>query len=301
MNTDLLRNILGGGSLLEHQPLSAHTTFKTGGDADCICLPESEAQLADILTALKKSGVPYFIMGRGSNVLASDAGFRGAVVKIAYGGIRADGNTIYADAGVPLKAVAAAAAKAGLRGLEFAAGIPGSLGGGIAINAGAYDGELGDHVTTVRILGGNGKLRTLSNAQMEFSYRHSIMRQNGGVVLGASFALTPDDSNKITARMEKFAARRREKQPLEYPSAGSIFKRPKGGYAGALIEQCGLKGYTLGGACVSPKHAGFIINAGGAASADIYRLIRHVQDAVLRNAGVLLEPEIQFLGEFSND
>ncbi len=234
-------------------------------------------------------------------MLASDAGFRGVIVKITYGSIHTDGNTVYADAGVPLKAVAAEAAKAGLCGLEFAAGIPGSLGGGIVMNAGAYDGELGDYITTVRVLDKDGELCTLSNAQMEFSYRHSIMQQNSGVVLGASFALTPGDCDAITAKMDAFAVRRREKQPLEYPSAGSTFKRPKDGYAGALIEQCGLKGYALGGACVSPKHAGFIINAGCATSADIYRLIRHVQDVVLRETGVILEPEIKFLGEFSND
>jgi UDP-N-acetylmuramate dehydrogenase len=226
MNTTLIKGIIGDKNYYESIPLSAHTTFKTGGNADFVFTPPGEKALAGLIAELRGCCVPYFIMGRGSNVLASDLGFRGAVIKVTGGNIDVDGCTIYSDAGVPLKSVAAAAAQNGLTGLEFAAGIPGTLGGGISMNAGAYGGELSDRITDVQVLDKHGNVLALPNSRMDFSYRHSIIQDKGYIVTGATLELEKGDKNEIRGRMDDFAAMRREKQPLEYPSAGSTFKRP---------------------------------------------------------------------------
>ncbi|MDL2237454.1 UDP-N-acetylmuramate dehydrogenase [Christensenellaceae bacterium OttesenSCG-928-K19] len=290
--------ILQDRYILENEPMNRHTTFRTGGPADMLIMPQNVGELASVFTLLKSEGVPFHIMGRGSNLLVSDKGFRGAIVKLAYGDIVANGNTLRADAGVSLKDIANKAVAHSLTGLEFAAGIPGTLGGGVCMNAGAYDGELGDLVTAVLVLKPDGQPSVLSAGQMDFSYRHSVIEEKDYTVLAVSFDLTPGDPEQSRTLMAEYADRRRQKQPLEYASAGSTFKRPEGHYAGALIEKCGLKGKNVGGAQVSEKHAGFIINTGNATSQDILSLLREVQHIVADRTDVTLEPEIKLWGEF---
>ncbi len=300
MNTlRLLEGILPPECILQDEPMKNHTSFKTGGNADFLLLPRTEEDLSAILHALQESGIPFFVMGRGSNLLVSDKGFRGVLIKIAFGGARITGNTIHADAGVALNSVAMAAAGAGLAGLEFAAGIPGSLGGGVAMNAGAYGGELKDFIRDVRMLAPDGTIQTLTNEEMKFSYRHSMVQEGGSIVLSATLRLENGDPRQSKALIAELAERRRQNQPLEYASAGSTFKRPEGQYAGELIQRSGLKGRKIGKAQVSEKHAGFVINTGGATSADIYRLILDVQRVVQQQTGFLLEPEVHFVGEFT--
>jgi len=284
--------------ILENEPMSKHTTFKTGGPADFLLIPQNESQLIECIRLLRDNNENFFVMGRGSNLLVSDAGYRGTVVKISYGKAASAGDTLYADAGANLKSVAFCAMENSLSGLEFAAGIPGSLGGGAIMNAGAYGSELKDFITGLRVLDHNLKITDIPNADAGFSYRHSLLGEKGFIVLGASFKLCLVDKKEISQKMEDLAARRREKQPLEFPSAGSTFKRPPGGYAGALIEKCGLKGKSIGGAQVSEKHAGFIINTGSATSTDIYRLISYMRKAVHARTGINLEPEVRLLGEY---
>lgn len=284
--------------ILEDEPMARHTTFRVGGPADVLFLPEGADQLIAALEAARSAGVPAHVIGNGSNLIVRDGGIRGLVIAIGEGmsEITRRGDTICAQAGAALAKVAAFAQAEGLAGLEFASGIPGTLGGGCAMNAGAYGGQLSDVLIDARVLL-DGSVRTLSRDEMRMGYRTSLPLREGGIVLSARFALTPDAPEAIAGRMRDLNARRRDKQPLNLPSAGSTFKRPEGHFAGALIEQAGLKGRAVGGAQVSPKHAGFIVNTGGATAADILALIGIVQDEVKARSGIALETEVRVLGE----
>ncbi len=295
---EALSAIAGSHQILENEPMSRHTTFRVGGPADVLFLPESEEQLLQALSIAREAGVPCFVIGNGSNLVVKDGGIRGLVIALGEGmaAIARAGETLTAWAGVSLARVSAYAQASGLSGLEFASGIPGTLGGGCAMNAGAYGGQLSDVLVDVRVLL-DGEVRTLTVEEMQMGYRTSLPLRRGGIVISARFALTPDDPEAIAARMRELNARRRDKQPLNYPSAGSTFKRPEGYFAGALIEQAGLKGKRVGGAQVSEKHAGFIVNTGGATAADILTLIGTVQDEVADRFGVRLETEVRILGE----
>lgn len=295
---DRLARLAAPEQLLRGEPMAAHTTFRVGGPADWMFFPADEGQVAAALDAAREAGVPALVMGNGSNLIVRDGGFRGLAIVLGerMSAVRVDGQTVSAQAGAPLARVAAAAQAAGLTGLEFASGIPGTLGGGCAMNAGAYGGQLSDALVDARVLLG-GAVRTLTREEMQMGYRTTRPLREGGVVLAARFALERGDGEAILARMRELNARRREKQPLSYPSAGSVFKRPEGHFAGALIERAGLKGASVGGAQVSPKHAGFIVNTGGATAADVLELIAQVQREVLRAFGVRLETEVRVVGE----
>ncbi len=295
---EALSAIAGSHQILENEPMSRHTTFRVGGPADVLFLPESEEQLLQALSIAREAGVPCFVIGNGSNLVVKDGGIRGLVIALGEGmaAIARAGETLTTWAGASLARVSAYAQASGLSGLEFASGIPGTLGGGCAMNAGAYGGQLSDVLVDTRVLL-DGEVCTLTVEEMQMGYRTSLPLRRGGIVISARFALTPDDPEAIAARMRELNARRRDKQPLNYPSAGSTFKRPEGYFAGALIEQAGLKGKRVGGAQVSEKHAGFIVNTGGATAADILTLIGTVQDEVADRFGVRLETEVRILGE----
>jgi len=295
---DILTGMSEPGQLLRDEPMSSHTTFRVGGPADLMYFPACEEQLAAALSAAKEHGVPSLVMGNGSNMLVRDGGIRGLVIVLGarFAEINVDGEMITVQAGASMARLAAAAQAAELTGLEFAAGIPGTLGGGCAMNAGAYGGQLSDTLVDARVYM-NGEIRTLTLEEMQMGYRTTRPLREGGVVLSARFRLQKDDGEAIMARMTDLNARRRDKQPLNFPSAGSTFKRPEGYFAGALIEQAGLKGVSIGGAQVSEKHAGFIINTGNATAADILALIEHVQRVVCERFGVELETEVRIIGE----
>ena len=284
--------------ILEHEPMARHTTFRVGGPADVLFMPEGADQLIAALEAARSAGVPAHVIGNGSNLIVRDGGVRGLVIAIGEGmsEIARRGDTVEAQAGAALARVAAFAQAEGLAGLEFASGIPGTLGGGCAMNAGAYGGQLSDVLIDAQVLL-DGAVRTLSRDDMQMGYRTSLPLRTGGIVLSARFALTPDAPEAIAARMRELNARRRDKQPLNLPSAGSTFKRPEDHFAGALIEQAGLKGFSVGGAQVSEKHAGFIVNTGGATASDVLALIAAVQEAVKARSGIWLETEVRVLGE----
>ena len=278
--------------------LDKFTTLRVGGQADYFAEPANETQVAFLLKQAKEAGLPVLLMGNGSNLLVRDGGFRGLAIRLgtAFSRIERKGNSLYAQAGALLSVLARQAQEAALTGLEFAQGIPGSVGGGVYMNAGAYGGELGQTVEFVRVLEGE-TVRDIPGGEMAFSYRHSRAMEERWIILGAQFGLKPGDPAQIEAAMRDFAARRKEKQPLEYPSAGSFFKRPSGHFAGALIEGAGLKGLAVGGAQVSEKHAGFLINTGGATAADFLRLMKQAQTRVMEKYGVRLEPEVRIVGE----
>lgn len=278
--------------------LDKFTTLRVGGPADYFAEPANEEELLTLVNAAREAGVPVLLIGNGSNLLVRDGGFRGLVIRLgkAFSAITQKENCLYAQAGALLSTMARHAQEASLTGLEFAQGIPGSVGGGVYMNAGAYGGELGQLIEFVRILDGD-TIRDIPADEMQFSYRHTRAMDEQWIILGAQFRLNPGDPKEIEAAMRDFAARRREKQPLEFPSAGSFFKRPAGHFAGALIEGAGLKGLTVGGAQVSEKHAGFLINRGGATASDILELMRQVQTAVMEKTGVELEPEVRIVGE----
>lgn len=295
--TERLRALCPGAVIRTGVPLDKYTTLRVGGPADFFCEPESADELSRLLSAAEEMEMPVLLMGNGSNLLIRDGGFRGLVLHMGKGLSRierTDGG-LRAGAGALLSTLARAAQEHHLTGLEFAQGIPGSVGGGLYMNAGAYGGELGKVVSSVRVLD-NGKERTLNADEMGFAYRHTRAMEENWVILEANFRLEEGNPGEIAAAMQDFASRRREKQPLEYPSAGSFFKRPPGHFAGALIEQSGLKGYAVGGAQVSEKHAGFLINRGGATAADFLRLMEYVQDTVEKRFGVRLEPEVRIVG-----
>lgn len=283
-----------------HEPMSKHTTFRVGGEADCLIMIHEEQELTKLIRYLNQIEEAYFIVGNGSNLLVGDKGYRGVVLKFdgPMGEVQTKGTVIRAGAGALLSKVAAQAKEHGLCGMEFAAGIPGSIGGAVVMNAGAYGGEMKQVVVSVRGLDKEGEILTMDNDTMEFGYRSSAIRNRPIIVLEVTLQLAAGDAEAIGARMEELAVQRRSKQPLEYPSAGSTFKRPEGYFAGKLIMDAGLRGYRIGGAQVSEKHCGFVVNRGGATAADIREVIEEVQERVRDRFHVTLEPEIVFLGEF---
>lgn len=297
---DLLTQYVDRENILTEEPMSKHTTFRTGGNAAIFVRVTNEEQLTQLLRCLAKNKVEYMIIGNGSNLLVGDLGYKGVILQIDNGfdAIEVDGNYIIAKAGARMSAVAKVACEHSLTGLEFASGIPGTVGGGVMMNAGAYDGEMKNVVTLVTLLNRAGEQRILDRTAMQFGYRTSLLKTTGEIVTEVIFELSPGDATEIKAKMDDFAERRRSKQPLEYPSAGSTFKRPAGHFAGKLIEDAGLRGYRIGGASVSEKHCGFIVNDRGASSAEIRELIDYVQNRVQEQSGVTLEPEVIFLGEF---
>lgn len=283
--------------ILLDEPMSRHTTFGVGGPADVFVVPEDAEEACRVLGACRRLGVDYFVLGKGSDLLVSDEGYRGVIVSLSrLRGIEVQGDVIACEAGASLAAVARQALEHGLAGFEFASGIPGSVGGACFMNAGAYDGCMADVLESVDVLCPDGTVRTLAVGELALGYRTSKIRTDGLVVLRARIRLHPADKNAIRAKMDDLKGRREEKQPLEYASAGSTFKRPEGYFAGKLIMDAGLKGYRVGGAGVSTKHAGFVVNYGDATAADVRAVIDHVQDEVERQFGVQLEPEVRFLG-----
>ena len=293
-----LRRELPGLELREHEPMKSHTTFRIGGPARLMALPKTTEETEGAVRLAAEEGVVPFFLGNGSNLLVADGGYEGFVLKLTgLDQVRRDGGRLTAGAGIPLARLAAAALEGELTGLEFAHGIPGSLGGAVVMNAGAYGGEMSQVLTSVTYLDEKGTPVTLPAGACGLSYRHSIFSSHPTwLVVEAELALTLGPAEQIRGRMEELARRRREKQPLEWPSAGSTFKRPEGHFAAALIEGCGLKGVGVGGAQVSEKHAGFVINRGGATADDVRRLMALVQETVLRETGVELEPEVRLLG-----
>ncbi len=293
-----LKKQLTAGTLLEREPMSKHTSFRIGGPADFFVQPANEEELWNALHLARQEKVPFFIVGNGSNLLVSDEGFRGMILHT--GGmlkdISVEGDVIYAQAGALLSTVAKTALEHGLAGMEFAAGIPGTLGGAVCMNAGAYGGEMKDILLDAEVLTQEGERLVLPVEELDLSYRHSVIFEKNYVVLAAHIRLSRGDTAEIKNRMNELAGARRDKQPLEYPSAGSTFKRPEGYFAGKLIQDAGLKGYTVGGAQVSEKHSGFVINRGGATAEEVRFLIRQVQQKVRSQFGVELEPEVRMLG-----
>ena len=288
-------------TVLQGEPMKDHSTFKVGGPADFFVTAGSPESLLKVIDFAKEKKLPLLVLGNGSNILVKDKGIRGIVVSMPgarkFAELSVNGNVITAGAGVMLATLAAKAAEAGLSGLEFAGGIPGSLGGGVYMNAGAYGGALSDVIKTITVIDPEGNIKTLDAADCHMAYRDTRFMKTGEIICGATFELAAGNTDEIRARMKELNEQRRAKQPLEYPSAGSTFKRPEGYFAGKLIEDAGLKGYSVGGAQVSEKHAGFIINKGGAAAADILSLIEYVQEKVYAENGVRLEPEVRILGE----
>ena len=293
-----LRAIVGEDNVLEMEPMSEHTTFEVGGPADLYVIPEDFDEVRDVLRACDEAGARRFVLGRGSDLLVSDEGYRGVVVAVADGltGVSVDGEEMTCQAGVDLREASEMACELGLTGLEFACGIPGSVGGACFMNAGAYGGCTADVLKCARVLMPDGSQVTLGVDELDLGYRHSRVHDEGLVVLSATFALEKGDPEKIRATMDDLTRQREEKQPLELPSAGSTFKRPEGYFAGKLIMDAGLQGFQVGGAAVSKKHAGFVVNVGGATAADVHAVIEHVQDEVERQVGVRLQPEVRFLG-----
>ena len=295
----MLRRRVPGLELREQEPMSRHTSFRIGGPARLMALPRSEEEAAQAVRAAAELELPPFFMGNGSNLLVADQGAEVFVVKTFDGlnRLETDGaGGVTAGSGVLLSRLANFALANSLTGLEFAHGIPGSLGGAVTMNAGAYDGEMKQVVVSTVCLTASGELEQVRGQAQDFSYRRSTFSDGRRLILGASLRLRPGDPTAIRARMEELSARRKEKQPLECPSAGSTFKRPEGQFAAALIDRCGLKGCAVGGAQVSEKHAGFVINRGGATCGDVLRLIEHIQQTVFRQTGVALEPEVKLLG-----
>lgn len=293
-----LRSIVGEENVLADEPLSEHTTFKVGGPADLFVIPDSFDEVSEVLRACDEAGVSSFVLGRGSDLLVSDEGYRGVVVALseALVGVSVEGCEMTCQAGVDLCEASEMACELGLSGLEFACGIPGTVGGACFMNAGAYDGCVADVLKCARVLMPDGSQDTLGVDELNLGYRRSRVADEGLVVLAATFALEKGDPARIRERMDDLTRRRDEKQPLELPSAGSTFKRPEGHFAGKLISDAGLRGYQVGGAAVSKKHAGFVVNVGGATATDVKAVIAHVQDEVERQFGVRLEPEVRFLG-----
>lgn len=297
-----LTEILDKEDALFQEPMKNHTTFRIGGNADVLALPRTVKQLQEVLQLAKEAAVPYYIIGNGSNLLVSDGGIRGIVIQIYrnMSQFSAENNTVTAQSGILLSRLAKEAAGAGLTGLEFAAGIPGTLGGAVAMNAGAYGPEMKDVVTQVVYLDEAAEVRRISGESCRFGYRSSRFIDGSCIVLEAQLELSHGNIAEIRAKMEDLAQRRSSKQPLELPSAGSTFKRPPGDFAGRLIEEAGLKGFQIGGAAVSEKHSGFVVNLGKATAKDVRMLIAHIQKAVQEKFGILLEPEVKMIGEFSD-
>lgn len=293
------RELLGEEQFFVNEPMSNHTTFNIGGPADYLLFPANMEQIAKIFLLLKEYDIPHTILGNGSNVLVLDKGIRGAVIKfhapMSYK--RCEGNRIIAGAGAYLKHVSQFAAENSLTGMEFACGIPGSLGGAVFMNAGAYDGEMKNIVQQVKTVTRNGKILTYERDELDFGYRHSVFQHNGQAICEITLELEHGVQADIQAKIDDFTERRESKQPLELPSAGSTFKRPQGYFAGTLIDETGLKGLQVGGAQISTKHAGFVVNSGHATAADVLNLIKEVQERVYAKNGVKLYPEVRIIGE----
>lgn len=295
-----LYTIIKKERVLTMEPMKAHTTFRVGGPADYFVIPECAEEVAAVVRLCKEQEVPYYIEGNGSNLLVGDKGVRGVVIQIfkAMSAITVEGRVITAQAGASLAQIANTALANALTGFEFAAGIPGTLGGAVVMNAGAYGGEMKDVLISAKVLTEEGEVLELSAAELELGYRTSIISRKNYIVLEAKIALQKGNAEEIKAYMNELRGRRMEKQPLEYPSAGSTFKRPEGYFAGKLIQDAGLKGFTVGGAQVSEKHSGFVINKGDATAADIVSLMEQVTELVKKDSGVTLEPEVKRIGEF---
>lgn len=299
MNAEALADFLENENIeyRQNEPMRAHTTFKIGGEADIFIIPTSPAALIYAVKKCNELEIPYFILGNGSNLLVSDGGIEGAVISLSgINGISSDGEKITCGAGAMLSSVCLKALSLSLTGLEFAYGIPGTAGGALYMNAGAYGGQMADVIESAECLTATGEIKTLKKENMQLGYRSSVFKNGGLIIISLTFALKKGDKAEIKAEMDELLNRRKQKQPLEYPSAGSTFKRPEGYFAGALIEKNGLKGLTVGGAQVSEKHAGFVINCGGATAADVRALIGKIQKKVFENDGVMLEPEVIFTG-----
>ena len=292
-----LEAVAGPDSVLCGEPMKNHTTFRIGGPADYFIRPHSADEIVRMIAILKSASVPYFVMGNGSNLLVSDDGYRGAVISIGkdMSDIRVDGTRVFAQAGAKLSAIAAAAQDASLAGFEFAGGIPGTLGGACVMNAGAFGGEMKQVLRSVTCITEDGGIRTLQTGELELGYRSSIFMKSSLIAAEAVIQLEKGDPEAIAAKSADLKERRCAKQPLDLPSAGSAFKRPEGYFAGKLIMDAGLRGYRVGGAQVSEKHCGFIVNIGDATAADVRQLIRDVQDRVMETSGVMLQPEIRFI------
>ncbi|HTE20507.1 MAG TPA: UDP-N-acetylmuramate dehydrogenase [Armatimonadota bacterium] len=294
-----LRRELATTDILPDEPMSRHTSFHIGGPADVLLLPHTVADLQRIAALAREAGVPFTVIGNGSNLLVRDGGLRGIVLKVAenLARVEIDGTHCRAQSGSLLALVSRTVALRGLGGMEFAVGIPGTTGGGVMMNAGAYGGEMKDVVTGVTVVDETGCLRALTAEELQFGYRRSLLQSREWIVGEIAMELRPDDPERILARMSYNQYLREDKQPLAFPSAGSVFKRPPGKYVGPMIEQLGLKGYRIGGAQVSEKHAGFIINQGGARAADVLALIQHVREQVQARFDVWLETEVRVIGE----
>ena len=293
-----IRSALPGLEMHENEPMSAHCSFRIGGPARLMACPASGAEAAVLLRLLREADAPVELMGKGTNLLVADEGLDAVVVRLGEaisGAELLPGDRVRAGAGISLAKLAVFAAEAGLSGLEFAHGIPGSLGGAVFMNAGAYGGEMKDVLESAEIALPDGTLREVPAEELELSYRHSALEGSGALVTAATVKLTPAEPEAIRARMRELMEKRRASQPLDMPSAGSTFKRPAVGYAAALIDQAGLKGFAVGGAQVSEKHAGFVINRGGATFDDVVQLMEHIQKTVFEKSGVRLEPEVRIL------
>ena len=299
-----LSEAAGVDHILKDEPMSAHTTFRIGGPADYFVVPEDAASLGRGVALCRAEGVDYFITGNGSNLLVGDGGYRGVVFHICHTmddvAYEEKGTELLveAGAGVMLSSLARQVSSKGYTGFEYATGIPGTLGGGVTMNAGAYGGEISDNLLWAELMDETGAVLRLERDRLKLSYRHSVMMEQPLVVLRAGFSFTKGDAMAITEKVAELSRSRKEKQPLEYPSAGSTFKRPEGYFAGKLIQDCGLKGFRVGDAMVSEKHSGFVINVGHATAADVMTLVRHVQQEVDRQFCVRIEPEVRMIGEF---
>lgn len=294
-------SIVGSDHLKLDEPMKKHTTFRVGGGADYMICPHSGKEIQEVVAICHSHQIPYFILGNGSNLLVGDGGYRGAVIHLNknMSVIRGEGNRIIAQAGALLSKVAARALEQSLTGFEFAAGIPGTLGGAVTMNAGAYGGVMGDVLESVTVLDQQGNIRIVSVKELELGYRTSRIQKEGWVVIEATIILEPGVPSSIKEKMDSLKEQRTQKQPLEFPSAGSTFKRPEGSFAGKLIMDAGLGGYQIGGAAVSTKHCGFLINTGDATAKDVMDLIHYVQHTVKEKFNVNLETEVKLLGEFS--
>ena len=286
--------------ILVAEPMKNHTTFRIGGPADALALPKTPEEVAEVVRFCHEHAQPYYVLGNGSNLLVSDEGYRGLVLQLYrnFNDIQVNGETITVQSGAMLAAVARTAYQTGLTGLEFASGIPGTIGGAVVMNAGAYGGEMKNVLKEVTVLTKEGEVLVIPAKALELGYRTSVIPKNGWIVLGAVLQLKKGDPEQILARMEELKEQRITKQPLDLPSAGSTFKRPEGYFAGKLIMDVGLRGFTVGGAQVSEKHCGFVVNRGDATAADVWELICEVKRRVKERTGVELEPEVKLLGDF---
>ena len=286
--------------ILVAEPMKNHTTFRIGGPADALALPKTPEEVAEVVRFCHEHAQPYYVLDNGSNLLVSDEGYRGLVLQLYrnFNDIQVNGETITVQSGAMLAAVARTAYQTGLTGLEFASGIPGTIGGAVVMNAGAYGGEMKNVLKEVTVLTKEGEVLVIPAKALELGYRTSVIPKNGWIVLGAVLQLKKGDQEQILARMEELKEQRITKQPLDLPSAGSTFKRPEGYFAGKLIMDAGLRGFTVGGAQVSEKHCGFVVNRGNATAADVWKLICEVKRRVKEMTGVELEPEVKLLGDF---